>query len=114
MNDTIIYEGTIADYPADVQEILLPFFRRIWEECGLSRPDYLCELNNHQLKHELSILAYRRGPRKGPLGSSCRLTSISLPLDPETTTNTQLHEGSSPPSAPIVCAGFQGFPTEYH
>lgn len=39
VNDAIVYEGTITDYSADIQGILLPFFRRLWDECGLSRPD---------------------------------------------------------------------------
>ena len=60
--------------------------------------NYFRELNSRQLKYgQSAFLLNSEGPRKeGPLGSSCRLTSISLPFDPETTTNTQLHEGSSP------------------
>ncbi len=59
---------------------------------------HLCELNSYRLKYEQSaFLLTGEGPRKrGPLGSFCRLTSISLPFDPKTMTNTQLHEGSSP------------------
>ena len=39
VNDNIIYEGTIADFDSDPKLLLRPFFEKIWEECGLQRPD---------------------------------------------------------------------------
>lgn len=38
-NDHIIYEGEITDFDSSPNEILLPFFQKIWEECGEERPD---------------------------------------------------------------------------
>jgi hypothetical protein len=35
----IVHEGIIDDYEADVAKILRPFFEKVWEECGLERPD---------------------------------------------------------------------------
>jgi hypothetical protein len=33
----IVYEGEIKDFEASVDDLLLPFFHKIWEACGLDR-----------------------------------------------------------------------------
>ncbi|WP_447963332.1 hypothetical protein [Nitrospira sp. Ecomares 2.1] len=38
-NEHIVYEGTITGYDIVPKVILRPFFEKIWEECGLQRPD---------------------------------------------------------------------------
>ena len=35
----IIYDGLIESYDMDATQILLPFFKYVWEECGLNRPE---------------------------------------------------------------------------
>ncbi|HLG13179.1 MAG TPA: hypothetical protein VJH03_01480 [Blastocatellia bacterium] len=35
----IVYEGTIDSYGTEVAQTLRPFFERVWEECGLERPN---------------------------------------------------------------------------
>jgi hypothetical protein len=39
VEDHIIYEETITDFDSDPKVLLRPFFEKIWEECGLKRPD---------------------------------------------------------------------------
>jgi hypothetical protein len=39
VEDHIIYDGTITDFSSDPKVTLLPFFEKLWEECGLQRPD---------------------------------------------------------------------------
>ena len=39
VEDHIVYEGTITDFASDPKVLLRPFFEKIWEECGLKRPD---------------------------------------------------------------------------
>lgn len=39
VNEHLIHEGEIKDFDNDPRGILLPFFQKIWEECGLERPD---------------------------------------------------------------------------
>ncbi len=41
IEQNVIYEAEINDYDADVGELLLPFFRHVWEECGIERPENL-------------------------------------------------------------------------
>ena len=35
----IVYEGIVENYQSEPAQILRPFFNRVWEECGLDRPD---------------------------------------------------------------------------
>lgn len=35
----IVYESAIETYQSEPAQILRPFFNRVWEECGLNRPD---------------------------------------------------------------------------
>ena len=39
VEDHIVYDGTITDFDSDSKVLLRPFFEKIWEECGLKRPD---------------------------------------------------------------------------
>ena len=39
VEDHIVYEGTITDFDSDSKVLLRPFFEKLWEECGLKRPD---------------------------------------------------------------------------
>lgn len=39
LNEHIVYEGTITDFDSDPKVLLRPFFEKLWEECGLIRPD---------------------------------------------------------------------------
>ncbi|MDO8635959.1 MAG: hypothetical protein Q7R34_06905, partial [Dehalococcoidia bacterium] len=41
VDDEVISTGEIADYEVDVTRILIPFFKNIWECCGVTRPDKL-------------------------------------------------------------------------
>lgn len=35
----IIWEGTVDDWKTAPDEILMPFFQKVWHELGLERPD---------------------------------------------------------------------------
>jgi hypothetical protein len=37
--DEVVYRGSIDDYAISVHTCLLPFFKRVWEACGLERPE---------------------------------------------------------------------------
>ena len=39
VNDSVVHEGLVTDYKADVGKLLRPLVDSIWEECGLDRPD---------------------------------------------------------------------------
>ena len=39
VNDDIDFECRIEDLNAKPSSILLPFFKHVWEECDLERPD---------------------------------------------------------------------------
>ena len=39
VEDHVTFDGIIEDYSKEPHIILRPFFERIWEECGLERPD---------------------------------------------------------------------------
>jgi len=39
VEEHIIYEGAVTDFENDPKILLRPFFEKIWEECGLQRPD---------------------------------------------------------------------------
>jgi hypothetical protein len=39
VDDEVINEGIISDYSVNIADILISFFRKIWESCGISRPD---------------------------------------------------------------------------
>lgn len=39
VEDEVIKTGVITDYDLDIADILIPFFRNIWESCGVQRPD---------------------------------------------------------------------------
>jgi hypothetical protein len=40
VEDEIIYDGIIDDYATPVQTLLLPFFKQVWEACGIERPNW--------------------------------------------------------------------------
>lgn len=39
VKEHLIYEGSIIDFNSDAKILLRPFFEKIWDECGLKRPD---------------------------------------------------------------------------
>lgn len=39
VDEHIIYEGTITEFDSDPKVLLRTFFEKIWDECGLIRPD---------------------------------------------------------------------------
>ena len=39
VENDVTFEGIIDDYSKEAHKILRPFFERVWEECGLERPD---------------------------------------------------------------------------
>jgi hypothetical protein len=39
VEDEIVYRGSIDDYAVSVHTCLLPFFKQIWEACGIERPE---------------------------------------------------------------------------
>lgn len=39
VDSNIVFEGVIDSYDKKVEKILRPFFDKVWEECGLERPD---------------------------------------------------------------------------
>ena len=48
VEDEIIYDGIIDDYTSPAQTLLLPFFKQVWEACGLERPDWFRKKANQE------------------------------------------------------------------
>jgi hypothetical protein len=39
VNNDIVYEGQVTSYDIPAHQILRPFFEKVWEDCGVVRPD---------------------------------------------------------------------------
>jgi hypothetical protein len=39
VEDHIRYEGKIENFDVDTHDLLLPFYKKLWRECGLTRPE---------------------------------------------------------------------------
>jgi hypothetical protein len=39
VQEEVVYEDIVGDYTTPVNELLLPFFKQVWEACGIERPE---------------------------------------------------------------------------